>query len=402
MSAAVGVYVHVPFCGAKCHYCDFNSFAGLDRLRAPYVDAVSREIASFGAANNGIGDANGRVPLAARTINFGGGTPSLLQPDDVARVLSAIRGRFSVDSGIEISLEANPGTIAESRLAAFHALGVNRLSFGVQSFDDALLVRLGRIHDADQAASARLAARRAGFDNLNLDFIYGLPGQTLAIWRDTLVRAIDLCPEHISAYSLTVEEGTLFGTLRARGQLPLPDEDLVADMFDLAEELLAKAGYSQYEISNWALAERFRCQHNLGYWRNLEYLGFGPGAHSWYGGRRSVATLDPRRWVKAVIADGASIEESEAIDRDLELGETMMLGLRLTEGVDLISVGERFDRDVASDLAAPMTRSIELGLLWQSGDRIGLTLRGRRLGNEVFGLFLEAARTGAVPAGAAA
>jgi oxygen-independent coproporphyrinogen-3 oxidase len=310
-----------------------------------------------------------------------------------ATVLAALRERFAVAPDCEISLEANPGTVAESRLAALRELGVNRISFGVQTFDRDLLAELGRIHSAEQAVKARLAARTAGFDNVNLDFIYGLPRQTLAIWQQTLDRALELRPEHLSLYALTVEPGTLFFRRHERGDLPLPDEDLVADMYELASERLESAGYEQYEISNWALAPRFRCQHNLGYWRNREYLGVGPGAHSWFGGVRYVDLLSPVRWAKAIAAGGSPIASAERVPREVELGETLMLGLRLTEGVDFEEISRRFGINAPFRFAAVIRETQSLGLTeWHNG-RLRLTRRARLLGNEVFGRFLEDAES---------
>lgn len=395
MPRPVGVYVHVPFCTAKCHYCDFNSYAGLDRLFGSYVDAVCREIADLPhrlpphVAAEGETWACRAARLTARTINFGGGTPSLLDPSAVRSILDAIASRMVVPDGIEVSLEANPGTVAESRLADLRQAGVNRLSLGVQSFDRDLLVDLGRIHDAAQAAQARLAARAAGFASVNLDFIYGLPRQTIAVWRDTLERALDLRPEHMSLYALTVEPGTLFHRRAERGQLPLPDEDLVADMYELAAEMLAAPGYEQYEISNWALGPEHRCQHNLGYWRNHEYLGVGPGAHSWFGGYRYVDVLSPVQWASRIAAGHSPVISAEQIPPDLQLGETMMLGLRLAEGVDLAETSERFGVDVRSYFGLPIRETLQLGLVeWHDG-RLRLTRRARLLGNEVFRRFLE-------------
>jgi oxygen-independent coproporphyrinogen-3 oxidase len=450
MATAVGVYLHVPFCTAKCHYCDFNSYAGLDRMMPSYVEALRREIdrlphlppapeppycrpappychperrsvatgslLRYGASTRGrdpspsaqddietgaqddVGkgpqDDDGRTPadLVARTINFGGGTPSLLPPDDVRRILAAVRGRFALRDGTEVSLEANPGTVAEARLADLRAAGVNRISFGVQSFDPTILAELGRIHGPEEAARARRAARAAGFESVNLDFIYGLPRQTLAVWRQTLDRALELRPEHLSLYALTVEPGTLFHRRAQQGLLPLPDEDLVADMYELASEQLEAAGYEQYEISNWALAPEHRCQHNLGYWHNLPYLGVGPGAHSWFGGRRYVDTLSPRAWVEQIGRGEPPVFGVEEIGGELELAETLMLGLRLTEGIDLAALSVRFGLDLAARFAAPIQETRELGLTELRNGRLRLTGWARLLGNEVFRRFLEAAQ----------
>jgi oxygen-independent coproporphyrinogen-3 oxidase len=392
MPRPVGLYVHVPFCTAKCHYCDFNSYAGLDRLFPSYVGAVCREIAELPQRlPSDVGRTPALPELSARTINFGGGTPSLLDPEAVGRILAVIRSRMEVSPTTEISLEANPGTVAEARLAALRAQGVNRLSFGVQSFDRDLLQEMGRIHSADQAVHARRAARAAGFDNVNLDFIYGLPRQTLSIWRETVERALELRPEHLSLYSLTVEPGTLFFRRYERDDLPLPDEDLVADMYELASELLEGAGYEQYEISNWCLAPRYRCEHNLGYWRNLEYLGVGPGAHSWFGGSRYVDLLSPVQWTRAIEAGQSPVCSAERVPLQVELGETMMLGLRLMDGVDFDDISQRFGVDARFLFASTIRETMELGLVEWQGRRLRLTPRARLLGNEVFGRFLEAA-----------
>jgi oxygen-independent coproporphyrinogen-3 oxidase len=394
---SVGLYVHVPFCTAKCHYCDFNSYAGLDRLVGTYLDAVCREISDLpqrlppDIATEGATWASRATRLHARTVNFGGGTPSLLEASAVRRILATAATRMELPQGIEVSLEANPGTVAEARLAELREVGVNRLSFGVQSFDRDILIELGRIHGPEQAVQARHAAQAAGFDNVNLDFIYGLPRQTLAIWRDTVERALELRPEHLSLYSLTVEPGTLFHRQAERGQLPLPDEDLVADMYELADEMLAAAGYEQYEISNWALAERYRCQHNLGYWRNYEYLGVGPGAHSWFGGHRYVDALSPVQWANRIQAGHSPVVSAEPIPFELQLGETVMLGLRLNEGIDLDDLGRRFEMDVRGYFGIPIRETLAMGLVeWHEG-RLRLTRRARLLGNEVFRRFLEIA-----------
>jgi oxygen-independent coproporphyrinogen-3 oxidase len=395
MTDSVGLYVHVPFCTAKCHYCDFNSYAGLDRLFGSYVEAVCREVREL--PQRLPPDLAGAPPpvgeLAAATINFGGGTPSLLEPAALARVLAAIRARFRVAPDAEVSLEANPGTVAESRLAALRELGVNRLSFGVQTFDRELLADLGRIHSADQAVQARHAARAAGFENVNLDFIYGLPNQTLSVWGETVDRALELRPEHLSLYALTVEPGTLFFRRHEQGDLPLPDEDLVADMYELASERLEAAGYRQYEISNWSLGQRFQCQHNLGYWRNREYLGVGPGAHSWFGRVRYVDLPSPVQWAKAIAAGGSPVASAERVPIEVELGETLMLGLRLTEGIDFDDVSRRFGIEARARFAAVVDETRSLGLTEWDGPRLRLTRRARLLGNEVFGRFLDDAET---------
>lgn len=391
MTSSVGVYVHVPFCTARCHYCDFNTFAGLNRLFGTYLDAMCAHIARLPQQMGSGNPANTTaLDLRARTIFFGGGTPTLLEPEAIERILGAIRNRMLVDDDIEISIEANPGTVAERHLAQLREIGFNRISFGVQTFDSTLLGELGRIHNADQAERARHVARSAGFESVNLDFIYGLPNQTLAIWRETLERAIALRPEHLSLYSLTVESGTVFHKRHERGMLPLPDEDLVADMYDMATEELTRAGYQQYEISNWSLGAGHQCQHNLGYWNNLDYLGVGPGAHSWFGGKRYVETLSPAGWASQIAANAPPIPQSESLSLGESIGETLMLGLRLIDGIDLSDLSRRFGVDLATTLQSSIDETRDLGLLEVDGTRIRLTARARLIGNEVFRRFLEA------------
>ena len=293
------LYLHIPFCQRKCPYCDFNTYAGLNRLFEPYTAALVREIELAGAS---------RGRPAVKTIFLGGGTPTVLPARLLRDILDACHRAFDVQPDAEITSEANPGTVDVDRFAALREIGVNRLSMGVQSFDDAELQFLGRIHSADEVETAFNAARLAGFDNINLDVIYGLPGQSPETWRRTLRRALELGPEHFSLYSLVVEEGTPFAEWAEAGRIGYPDSDLAADLYELAEEVLDPAGYVQYEISNWArtvatmpgtrqedarpakdvsvaplqtgVNPHFACRHNLTYWRNEAYLGFGPGAHS--------------------------------------------------------------------------------------------------------------------------
>ncbi|MCX6030879.1 MAG: radical SAM family heme chaperone HemW [Chloroflexi bacterium] len=243
MTPSYALYIHIPFCAVRCAYCDFNTYAGLETLYEPYTAALIAEIRRAG-------EAAGRP--GGHTIFIGGGTPTVLPPDLLARILDACRAAFDVAPGAEITSEANPGTVDQARFAALAGLGVNRLSMGVQSFDDAELRWLGRIHTAAEAEAAFVAARAAGFDNINLDFIFGLPGQEPTTWAATLARAVSLAPEHLSLYSLTVEHGTPLADQVRRGLVTAPDDDLAADLYDLACDTLAKGGYEQYEISNWA------------------------------------------------------------------------------------------------------------------------------------------------------
>jgi len=311
--------------------------------------------------------------LPVPTINFGGGTPSLLAPADLGRVILATRSWFAVDADAEVTIEANPEGLDQAYFEAIQYVGVNRLSFGVQSFHAPELAMLTRRHSAEQALRAFRAARAAGFDNVSLDFMYGLPGQTLDVWRATLDQALDLAPDHLSLYGLTVYDHLPLGRQVARGDLPAQDADLMADMYELACELLASAGYAQYEISNWAREPRFQCRHNLIYWRNSGYIGLGAGAHSSFSGRRYANEPKPVAYIERATT-GAPLEaESEPVSSELARAETAILGLRLNEGITL----------TPSELAK-LADPFAANLLELDGDVARLTPKGRLLSNEVF------------------
>jgi oxygen-independent coproporphyrinogen-3 oxidase len=373
---AVGLYIHIPFCRAKCAYCDFNSFAGLESLHGQYARAVRRE-------------ATAEALPAWRTLYLGGGTPTVLPLSDLAQILEAVRRGQRPIPGTEVTIEANPGTVARAKLSGLLSLGINRLSLGVQSFDDAELQLLGRIHSAGQALETLQAARDAGFHNINLDLIFGLPGQSLASWRGSLQWALDLTPEHLSLYALSVETGTPLAAAIERGALPSPDPDLVADMYELAEEACATAGYAHYEISNWARREDVQCEHNLIYWRNEDYIGLGAGAHSWSRGHRWSNTRSPQAYADLLSRGASPVAAKEAIPRELEMGETMMMGLRLLdEGVSCARFRQRFGIDLRQKYAADIEELEALALLEVRDDRVRLSQRGRLLANQVFYRFL--------------
>jgi oxygen-independent coproporphyrinogen III oxidase len=390
----VSLYLHVPFCHAKCHYCDFNSYAGMMGWRERYVDALAAEIALAGARAQ---LPNGK-PRRCRTVFFGGGTPSLLTTAQVARLLDATDAAFALDPDAEVTLEANPGALEHGHLGELRALGINRLSMGAQSFESGLLRWMGRIHTPEEIVEAVRAARQAGFESLNLDFIFAVPGQSVATWSETLDRALELGPEHLSLYSLIVEEGTPLHRWVAEGKVHPAEEDLSADMYELAERKLSAAGYQQYEISNWALPGH-ACRHNLTYWRNLPYIGLGAGAHGWFAGERYSEARPIRDYVSRVEAatradDGglaqraalpaAAVVEREGIGRELEMAETAMLGLRLVEGVDLGAFLARYGVAFHAIFGKRLAELMPLGLLEYGNGRLRLTERGRLLGNEVF------------------
>ncbi|HOM72334.1 MAG TPA: radical SAM family heme chaperone HemW, partial [Armatimonadota bacterium] len=283
-------YVHIPFCRAKCFYCDFNSYPGRENLFKDYVTALILEI-------------NRAEPVEAEldSVYFGGGTPTILPPDALASVLDAINSRFGISGSAEVTVEANPGTVDASSISELCKAGFNRLSIGVQSFNDDILERIGRIHTTSEARSAIMQGRDAGFSNISIDLMYALPDQTIEDWQNTLDAALEISPEHISLYELTVEEGTVFGNLRRKCQINLPDEDLQIEMYTLAINSLTNAGYEHYEVSNFA-KPGYRSRHNQVYWRNEPYFGFGAGASGYIGGTRYTNISSPDFYIERLLA----------------------------------------------------------------------------------------------------
>ncbi len=364
-------------------------------LREQYVAALCDEIALAGLRAR---DAQGQ-PRRCRTIFFGGGTPSLLTAAQVALLLDAARAAFVVDADAEITMEANPGALEYERLDEVRAAGVNRLSMGAQSFDAGLLRWMGRIHSPAEIETAFRAARAAGFTNINLDFIFALPGQSQGVWEDTLERALALEPDHLSLYNLIVEEGTpLYGWV-ARGKVREVDEDTAADMYEYAQRRLGDAGYDHYEISNWARPGH-ACQHNLTYWRNLAWLGLGAGGSSFFAGHRFTNARPIRDYIARIRASlgqpaesalpAGAIVEDERIGHELEMAETAMLALRLAEGLSLATFRERYGQEFWPTFDQRLSDIRTLDLLEETAGRVRLTERGRMVGNEVFARLLPA------------
>ena len=395
-SPGLGLYVHVPFCKTKCPYCDFNTYQGIESQMGSFLEAVTGELRLWGQAL-------GNLPV--RTVFFGGGTPSYLPDGDIAAILDTAAGAFAIDAGAEITIEANPGDLDASACRGLLRQGVNRLSIGVQSLDNGLLQLLGRRHTADGAIEAFQTARAAGFDNVNLDLMYGLPNQSLAQWEDTIERLAALSPEHISLYALTLEEGTPMRVWADQGKIPEPDPDMAADMYALARRVLAESGYLHYEISNWAQPGR-ESRHNLIYWRNEPYLGVGPGAHSRLGEYRFWTVLSPRdyasraaqwqqspasRWPafgEPELREARTVEGWEHIDADTACAETMFLGLRLLDGLDLSQASAAVGEDLAARYRAEIEELLTLGLLRREGDTIRLDESAYLIANQVFTRFL--------------
>jgi oxygen-independent coproporphyrinogen-3 oxidase len=408
------LYFHIPFCIHRCAYCDFNTYAGQEDSLPAYVDALIRELAFSGRQLSNFPTCN------ISTVFFGGGTPSLLSPAQFDSIFQAIRKNFELREDAEISIEANPGTVSLDDLKKLRGIGINRLSFGVQSANTEELRMLERVHDFFGVIEAVASARKAGFDNLNLDLIYGLPEQTLSTWQTSVKRIVDLHPEHISAYALTLEHGTPFGRWSAKGLLPTPSPDTAADMYEWASDFLESNGYIQYEISNWAkkvksqkskvqsadlrpstfdLQPEFACRHNLQYWRGLPYLAFGAGAHGYANGYRYSNVLRIKTYIDRLSTDHfplstefpltpATVNHHRQTMSD-DIGEFMMTGLRLTrEGVSADEFRQRFGEELIVTFAKEINELIGVGLLEWSQERLRLTSHGRLLGNRVFMRFV--------------
>jgi len=398
MPENTSVYIHVPFCRRRCAYCDFNTYAGLGGFIPAYVQAVCKEIRTVAER------AGERLPV--HTIFFGGGTPSLLPVASIESILTACWVNFDVAPEVEITLEANPGTVTLDWLQQIRALGVNRMSYGMQSASMADLRILGREHDPVDVIRAVEWSRLAGFDNLNLDLIYGIPGQDLRRWADSLEFALRLKPEHLSLYCLTVEAGTPFRRWIDRGVLDEPEDDLAAEMYELTCQRQEQEGFAHYEISNWARRDSTRdysCLHNLQYWRMKPYLGFGAGAHGFAHSLRTANVRGVQTYIRRCgESDQRPFPASPAteiltpIDRWTEMQETMMVGLRLLEqGVAGEDFQRRFGIGLQDAFGAQIARLTQMGLVeWsaEQSERLRLSQRGWLLGNRVFMEFIDVPR----------
>ena len=375
-----GIYIHVPFCRSRCSYCDFATGAYEGALAESYVRALAREIEAFGRVE-------GRAEVD--TVYFGGGTPSLLTPEQVSCVLEAVSRRFDVDARAEVTLEMNPGTVTLEHLRELRAAGVNRASFGAQTFDDRELKRLGRTHTSNDTRRTLEDLRAAGFDNLSFDLIAGLPQQTLEAWERNLEEALTLRPEHLSLYLLEVHEGTPLAAQIREGRYREPDPDLAAEMYRLMVERTRERGYEQYEISNFCVAGR-ESRHNVKYWTGAPYFGFGCSAHSFDGRQtRWSNERDASAYVKLIEEKESAVVTLDELDERGASAEALFLGLRLLgRGVDLAAHRARYRRDVRADYAEDLARFGEAGLIELDGDVLRLTPAGALLSNEVFAAFV--------------
>jgi len=357
---SVGLYVHVPFCARKCAYCDFNSYASMDELIEPYVRALRWEM-----------EQRSREVGQVATIYIGGGTPSHLPQGSLENVLCQVFQVFDVDGDAEITVEANPADLDIRRMRALRNAGVNRVSIGAQSFDDGVLRFLGRRHDANQARRAVEIARAAGFENVSIDLIYAVPGQSPGMWRQTLEEALALCPDHISAYSLTIEPGTPLGDLVQRGLVAPVDNDTEAEMYEIARGMLEAAGYEHYEISNFARAG-FSCRHNQTYWQDNDYVGVGAGAHSYLNGVRWWNVKHPEAYVRMVRGGTLPVAGAEHLSRDEQLREALVLALRTRDGVVVEALEQRFGRELWQSHRKKIIGEMENGLLCIRDGRLAL------------------------------
>ena len=376
-----GIYLHIPFCVRKCAYCDFVSFAE-GCVPEGYVEALLTELELVARG--------GGYPAAFDTVFFGGGTPSLLSGAQMKTILDALRVHFAIRADAEISMECNPGTVSPEKFAAYRAAGINRLSIGLQSTHDVLLNEIGRIHHFAQFLETHSSARAAGFDNINVDLMHGLPNQTLEQYLDSLKTVCDLGVQHISAYSLILEEHTPLYFRVEKGEVALPDEDTVADMQDAGIEYLEQRGYHRYEISNFA-QDGFECRHNRNYWDNGEYLGFGIAAHAAVrqGRWTRFANVDSLDEYYRLLARGKRpLAETIRLTQRDEMFECVMLGLRLVRGVDRARFFARFELDIAEAYPLAMEKLRKRGWVIETEQAIALNSKGLDLQNEALGFFM--------------
>ncbi|MFY9607969.1 MAG: coproporphyrinogen-III oxidase family protein [Blastocatellia bacterium] len=411
-----GVYIHIPFCERKCTYCNFNTTDFFDGLAARYVDAVKDEIVWWGRnlaeqEEARAGTADNRIP--SDTIYFGGGTPSLIEAEQIASLLEATRAAFCISPVAEVTIEINPATIARPKLEAWLSAGINRASVGVQSFIDRELVSLSRTHSAEAARRTIDLLREAGFDNIGLDLIAGLPEQTLKDWESNVREALDLRPEHMSLYLLEVKEGTQLFSQIKRGQRPAPDDDLAAGMYRLTCDAARASGYEQYEISNFALlpdesdhrlgsqpepsagAARagrvpgpLRSKHNLKYWTGAAFYGMGCGAHSYDGRARWMNTLKTEDYIEQVASSGHAIAARRELGSEERASDALFMGLRLSEGVDLEEFRAEYEVDVLERYSGEFPELFDARLIELNDGRLMLTEAGRLMSNEVFVHFV--------------
>jgi len=367
----LAIYVHIPFCKQKCKYCDFNSYVGKQNLVSEYIGALESEICSY---------ASKAEEYKVMSVYFGGGTPSFIMAEEIGQVLERLGEHYSFSDFPEITLEANPGTIDEEKLKKYREYGINRLSFGVQACQDRILTDIGRIHTFEDAVRGYYMARNVGFENISLDLMFGLPNQTLLDMEESLDRFIELDPEHISSYSLKVEENTVFGKMQKAGQLELPSEELEREMYYLMKEKLKDASYRHYEISNFAKVG-YESRHNSAYWKRVDYLGFGAGAASCFEERRFSNEESLEKYIEKAQKMESLLVYEEKLTKEVIHSEEIILGLRMQEGVKKELFREGKEQEALEKL-------MKYGLLEERDGMVKLTDRGLDLANQVFVEFI--------------
>lgn len=367
------LYIHIPFCLAKCSYCSFNSYAGLEGLQERYVEALCAECGEVVVKGQ-------RAPL--QSVFFGGGTPTMLSNGQLQRLLATIFECFAIEQDAELSIEANPGTVNLEKLEMLRASGINRLSIGVQSFSDEELREIGRIHSAEEAKQAIELAKAAGFANVSIDLMYGLPQQTAKSWYASLSTALSLDVQHLSLYQLTVEEGTPLEKMIACGSVQLPDEDVIAEMDEITATLPESKGLLQYEISNYA-REGFQCRHNVNYWENGEYYALGAGAVAYRGGMRIKNISSPDRYCSLLEAEQSVQVEKESLGKEASFRESVIMGLRMNCGVSLKRLEQRYDLRLGQLYGAIIQNLQDRDLLEYEDEHLRLTNQGRLFANLV-------------------
>ena len=390
MNQRAGIYIHIPFCERKCTYCNFNTTDFSGELAEQYIRAVAREITYWGERLEG----PARERAIVDSIFFGGGTPSIVESHQLAGLITACRAAFDVDADSEITIEINPASFSRARVDGWLNAGINRASVGVQSFIDRELVSLSRTHTAADARRTLGVLREAGFTNISLDLIAGLPEQSLEDWEFNLCEALAIRPEHLSLYLLEVKEGTqLYGQIK-RGLRPRPDDDLTAEMYRMICDATGEAGYEHYEISNFAGVSEggqissLRSRHNLKYWTGAPFYGVGCGAHSYDGRARWVNVLKTETYIERVASEGHAVAERHELSEKDRAAEALFMGLRLKEGISLDEFHSEYGVDVIERFSADLPRLADAGLIENHGGRLTLTAAGRLLSNEVFVSFV--------------
>ncbi len=374
----IGLYIHIPFCQQKCLYCDFPSHANLTHLYQPYVAALCQEISGLGGVLSG---------CIVDTVYVGGGTPTVLPASSLKQLLRQVNTSFSLAPTVEFSMEANPGTVDQQKLDVLRAGGVNRLSFGVQSFSDPLLLGIGRIHSAQQAREVIHMAKEAGFDNINVDLMYGLPDQSVKELQDSMMQAIQMDITHISAYGLKVEEGTHFAKMQQDGTLQLPEEEVDEAMYQMTTEFLPANGFKRYEISNFA-KQGYECRHNLKYWQYQPYIGVGAAAHSFWQSERRANIVDVLSYIQTIQNGQSPIEIWETPERNIAMAEYVFLSLRTVQGLSVQAFDQYFQTDFFQHYREVVSELVEKKLIVATKEQIHLSVIGMKYGNIVFGAFL--------------